>query len=413
MESLSPLLGKVLPAPELEKSELALLAEAEAVISEQLAPLAISNDQRGRYPTESMACLRHTPLFKLAVPKSLGGYGVSHACSLEAQLRLAMVDCSVAQLFKVHDELVREIFAYCPEFQQARLANSILNENHVLGLAVAEAGRSAVEPLNTRAIAQADGSFVVTGSKIYTTAAAEADQIATWGFNPAAATEENPVLGMQLLLIPKGTPGVDIQRDWNALGQRATDSGSIQFNEVVCPPEWVASVPGKAPLIHSSLRYQAGFSALLVGMGLGAIAAALPFIQEKSRPWAATGVDQAVNDPFIRRNIGKYVADLTNAYALVQRCGRLLDSFERGEIDRGQLAMPISAAKVAANESALAATSAIHGLMGTRSVAGKQPFDYWWRNARTLSLHDPVEWKMHEIGRHLLTGWEPEPGIYQ
>jgi hypothetical protein len=28
-------------------------------------------------------------------------------------------------------------------------------------------------------------------------------------------------------------------------------------------------------------------------------------------------------------------------------------------------------------------------------------------------LHDPVDWKHAEIGRHVLTGWEPPPGIYQ
>ena len=37
----------------------------------------------------------------------------------------------------------------------------------------------------------------------------------------------------------------------------------------------------------------------------------------------------------------------------------------------------------------------------------------WWRNARTLSLHDPVDWKHAEIGQHVLTGWDPPPGIYQ
>ena len=51
--------------------------------------------------------------------------------------------------------------------------------------------------------------------------------------------------------------------------------------------------------------------------------------------------------------------------------------------------------------------------MGTRAVSRVHGFDRFWRNARTLSLHDPVDWKHAEIGRHVLTGWEPPPGIYQ
>lgn len=413
MRVLKPILGKAVVPPKLSPVELDIVLDLQRCIDEDIKPLAEENDKVGRYPTKSMAALRSTQIFKMSVPKALGGYGISHSCSLEVQMRLAMADCSVGQLFKVHDELVREIFQYCPEEQQVRLASLILNENTVLGLAVAEPGKSAVDPMKTLATKQSDGSYRVNGFKIYTTAAAEADQIALWAFDPLAARDDDPTAGMQLFLVPRGTPGVTINRDWNALGQRATDSGSILIENLHCPPEWIASVPGKAPLVHSSLRYQAGFSALLTGMGFGALQAALPYVQQTSRPWVATGVEQATEDPFIRKNIGVLTANLTTAYVMTQRCGELLDAFEAGEIDRGELAIPISIAKVAANEAALACTSTIHGLMGSGSVNKKFNFDYWWRNARTLSLHDPVDWKMHEIGRHVLTGWDPEPGVYQ
>eukprot|EP00903_Cladosiphon_okamuranus_P004415 g4413.t1 len=347
------------------------------------------------------------------VPQASGGGGISHLCSLEIQMRLATMDSSVAQLYKVHDELVREILVYTPEFQRERLAKLIVEQNQIIGLAVAEPGKTAIDPMKTICEKQPDGSFLVNGFKIYTTGAAEADQIATWTFNPAAATEENPLLGMQLFMIPRGTEGVEVNRDWNALGQRATDSGSIAFTNVACPEEWVGSVPGKAPLIHASLRYQAGFSAILCGIGFGALNAAMPYINERSRPWAQSGVTKATQDPMILRAIGELASDLTAAWAATRLCGPLLDAFECGEISRAQLAMPISAAKSASSRAAMAATGRIHELMGTGSIAGAADYDRWWRNARTLSLHDPVEWKSHELGRHLVTGWEPEPGIYQ
>ena len=93
--------------------------------------------------------------------------------------------------------------------------------------------------------------------------------------------------------------------------------------------------------------------------------------------------------------------------------GDLLDAFERGEIDRTQLAVPIYAAKAVASRAAVRATSELFALMGTRAAARSVGFDRWWRNARTLSLHDPVDWKHAEIGQHVLTGWDPPPGIYQ
>jgi alkylation response protein AidB-like acyl-CoA dehydrogenase len=85
---------------------------------------------------------------------------------------------------------------------------------------------------------------------------------------------------------------------------------------------------------------------------------------------------------------------------------------EGGEIDRTTLAIPIYAAKAAASRAAVRATSEIYALTGTRSTASTRGFDRYWRNARTLSLHDPVGWKHAELGQYLLTGEPPEPGVY-
>jgi hypothetical protein len=51
--------------------------------------------------------------------------------------------------------------------------------------------------------------------------------------------------------------------------------------------------------------------------------------------------------------------------------------------------------------------------MGTRAVAARNGFEMHWRNARVLSLYDRISWRYAEIGRHVLTGWEPQPGLYQ
>ena len=60
------------------------------------------------------------------------------------------------------------------------------------------------------------------------------------------------------LLVPANTPGVTIHRDWDTIGQRATNSGTITFAKVRTKPDWKCSINGQAPLPHASLRYQAG-----------------------------------------------------------------------------------------------------------------------------------------------------------
>jgi alkylation response protein AidB-like acyl-CoA dehydrogenase len=405
------LLGAAFPRASFVEEEVRALVELQRALDEDIGPQAEENDARGRYPSAAVAALKRCGILKIAVPRGLGGIGASHRASLEAQVRIAAADPAIAQIFKIHDELTREIFVYCPPKLRPRLAQLILEENFILGLAVAENGRTADAPFTTIATPQPDGSFVVDGQKIYTTGAAEADLVAVWAFDPVAGATQ-PLLGFQLNLIPPDTPGVTIHRDWDNLGQRATDSGTITFAGVRTDPHLKGSLPGKAPLSQSPVRYQAGFAAVLVGVGVGALRAAVPFVREHSRPWGTAGVERAVDDPLIRRLAGELTADLAAAYTLTLACGDVLDAFERGELTRAELAVPIYAAKSVATRAGLRAANEIYQLMGTRATRRTYGFDRYWRNARTLSLHDPVDWKNAEIGAHVLAGWETTPGVF-
>ena len=409
-----PLLRKAFPPNGLSVRENDLLVKLDQAIEADIAPQAAEHDRKGRYPTSAIAALKRCGVLKTAVPTAYGGPAFSSRFALEVQVRLGIADSAVAQIFKIHDELAREVFVYSPLEFRPLLAKKILDENAILGLAVAESGRKVDDPWTTLALPQADGGYLIEGQKIYTTGAAEADYIVVWAFNPQAeGIAANPLLGVLASLVPANTAGVRIHRDWDTIGQRATDSGTITFTQVRTKPEWTCSVSGQAPLPHASLRYQAGFAAVLVGLGIGALRAAIPFIAEKSRPWPSAAVDTAADDPNVRRLAGELTADLAAAYALTLATGDLLDAYERGEVDRTALAAPIYAAKAAASRAGLRATSEIFALMGTRSVARANAFDRFWRNARTVSLHDPVDWKHAELGRHVLTGWDPPPGIYQ
>ncbi len=409
-----PLLRKTFPPNGLSARENELLAVLDQVIEADIAPAAAAHDEQGRYPTKAVAALKRSGVLKTAVPAAHGGPAFSSRFSLEVQLRLSIADSAVAQIFKIHDELTREVFVYSPAEFRPAVAKNLLDENAILGLAVAESGRKVDDPWKTIAMPQADGGFLIDGQKIYTTGAAEADYIVVWAFNPQAeGIASNPLLGVQGNLVPANTAGVTIHRDWDAIGQRATDSGTITFKAVKTKPDWKCSIRGQAPLPYASLRYQAGFAAVLIGLGIGALRAAIPFITSKSRPWPSAGVDNAGDDPFVRRLAGELTADLAAAYALTLATGDLLDAHERGDIDRTALAAPIYAAKAAASRAGVRATSEIFALMGTRSAARAHGFDRFWRNARTVSLHDPVDWKHSELGQHVLTGWDPPPGIYQ
>ena len=79
---------------------------------------------------------------------------------------------------------------------------------------------------------------------------------------------------------------------------------------------------------------------------------------------------------------------------------------------RIRLALAVFTAKAAATRAALEITSRVFETMGAGAAIARHGYDRYWRNVRTHTLHDPVDYKFKDIGRWLLSGQAPEPGTY-
>jgi len=67
---------------------------------------------------------------------------------------------------------------------------------------------------------------------------------------------------------------------------------------------------------------------------------------------------------------------------------------------------------VAATRVGLDLTSRMFETTGARATHGALGLDRFWRNLRTQTLHDPVDYKLHELGDWALNGALPEPSFY-
>lgn len=123
---LQPLLRKAFPPNGLSARENELLAIVDSIVESEIAPQAAAYDAKGRYPTNAIAALKRSGLLKTAVPAAYDGPAFSSRFSLEAQLRLSIVNSAVAQIFKIHDELTREVFVYSPPEFRPTVAKKFL-----------------------------------------------------------------------------------------------------------------------------------------------------------------------------------------------------------------------------------------------------------------------------------------------
>ena len=79
---------------------------------------------------------------------------------------------------------------------------------------------------------------------------------------------------------------------------------------------------------------------------------------------------------------------------------------------RGDAAITVAKSRVVALEAALEVSQQLFQVCGSASTLSVYNFDRHWRNARTLSLHDPIDYKARAAGNNVLNDVYPDVSIY-
>jgi alkylation response protein AidB-like acyl-CoA dehydrogenase len=362
---------------------------------------AAARDLAGAEPTREVQLLKESGLLTLLIPADRGGLGESWLTVNAVTRMVAAADANVGHLLGYHYvQLWRGELFDRPGLVE-RLQRETVAGNHFW------AGIS--NPLDANLeLTPVDGGFLINGRKTFATGAAVADRLVV----SATRTDNDEKL---TFAIDARMPGIEYPHDWDNIGQRLTASGGVVFTDAFLPAD---DVLGAQPerivprLGLTSISFQLFLTQIYVGIAEGALAEAADYTRHRSRPWFLSGVDKAVDDPHVVAGYGELVANVRAAGALTDLAARALgDAFDRGadlsEDERGEAAVAISAAKVVATRVVNETTSKVFEYVGARGTASKYAFDRFWRNARTLTLHDPVVYKAREVGTHFLTGEHP------
>ena len=80
--------------------------------------------------------------------------------------------------------------------------------------------------------------------------------------------------------------------------------------------------------------------------------------------------------------------------------------------ERAAVAIAVAEAKVVAHRAGLYASQELFEVVGARGTHASLGFDRFWRNARTHTLHDPLDYKLNMLGRWALKDEAPVPSLY-
>lgn len=373
-------------------------------------------DKSRQFPREEMARIKASHLMVAPVPTKYGGFGLSVPDMIRCLMALAEGNPSVSQVYAVHSGMVSTIDEFGTEEQRRRLFSEVVGQHVFLGNAVVEKQSKTVMALETRFEPTPNGNgVVINGRKFFATGCLAADYFWIVGFQ-----------GQDLVsaFVPRSAKGLAIADDWDAMGQRGTASGTVELKDVFVErdlvlPKFDLVDPDPSSLV--GLLYQASFTAIYVGIAKGAIQHANSYVKTKTRPWVDSGVASAVDDPYVLHSVGHMHAYLSAAEHLLLRAADLVEEARslRGSVDRSEMsrrraeaAVAVAEAKLVSTEVSLRVCQDIFQVCGARSALAEEDFDRFWRDIRTLTLHDPKDYKAKLIGEHVLQGKEPRITLY-
>ncbi|MEY3289751.1 MAG: hypothetical protein RLZZ419_1993, partial [Pseudomonadota bacterium] len=375
-------------------------------LSKQFALTAAERDYLGGTPKLEKDQIRESSLLSLIIPKEYGGLGANWSEAMLVTREIAKADSSLAHLFGFQHLMLATVYLFSKPEQWEPWFEQTAQLNWFWG--------NAVNPLDERLIAKVFPNwYEFSGKKSFCSGAIDSEML-------IISAKEKVNGNLLIAAIPTGRSGVTLINDWDNIGQRQTDSGSVIFEKVRVEEHEVLKDPGPLSTPFSCLRplvAQLILTNIYLGIAEGAFEDAKQYSLREARPWHTSNMTEFNHDPYILNHYGDFWVGIESTKALTDLAAIKLDNAWKKNAklsadERGEVAIRINSAKILATRTGLDITSRMFETMGSRSTHAGLRLDRHWRNLRTHTLHDPLDYKIKELGEWALNNIYPKPTFY-
>lgn len=389
------------------RAALAAARERFAPIFAALAATAASREAEHRLPTMEVQQLAGAGFGAVRLPVADGGSGLSAGELVELLVDLGTADANLPQLWRNHVAFVEDRLWHreggADDVWIARIAAGA-----VIGGAWSERATVPGAVSSTRFDDRAHPP-TVAGTKYYSTGSLYADWI--------TVTAKTPDDADVLVVVDARHDGVVLHDDWDGIGQRLTASGTTELHDVPVDADAIFPDGGRSP--HQEIIYQLVLVTALAGVATAARDDAAAAVRARVRNYPQGLAPVPRDDAILQEAIGGVAAAAASARAIVTVAAAALDDglealrTADGPATVDDLLHPAAIAtyeaQLVAGEAALRAGTELYDALGSSAVERGSGLDRHWRNARTISSHNPRGYKARLLGDWYLSGAAPEP----
>ena len=265
-----------------------------AFAQERLAPFAAEWDRNHTFPREALNELAELGALGMVVPEEWGGAGMDYMSLVLTLEEIAAGDGATSTIVSVQNSLPCGILNRFGSDAQKEAWLKPLARGEKLGCFCLTEPHVGSDASAIRTSAVRDGNeWVLNGVKQFITTGKHADVAIVFAVTDKAAGKK----GITCFLVPANAPGYQVGRIEEKMGQKASDTTQILFEDCRIPADSVVGQEGEGYRIAlSNLEAgRIGIAAQCLGMARAALEAAVKYAQERESFGKPIFEHQAVN----------------------------------------------------------------------------------------------------------------------
>ena len=265
----------------LNETQIQIRDMARDYAREKLLPTAAARDKAHAFPKHEIAEMGQLGLLGMMVPEDYGGSDVGAVAYAAVLEEIAAGDGACSTILSVHNSVCcMPILKFGTQAQKQRFLPKLASGEWVGGYALTEpqAGSDAAD-LRTRARRDGD-HYVLNGTKQFITSGKNGNVIIVFAVtNPEAGKK-----GISAFIVPTDTPGYNVVRVEDKLGQHASDTCQIAFDNMRLSADLMLGEEGHGYRIAlANLEGgRVGIASQSVGMARAAFEAARDYARERN-----------------------------------------------------------------------------------------------------------------------------------
>jgi len=261
---------------------------------ERLAPFSAEWDKTHAFPAQAINELGELGAMGMVIPEEWGGAGMDYMSLVLTLEEIAAGDGSTSTIVSVQNSLACGItLKYGSQSQKEEWLKPLARGEKLGCFCLTEPHTgSDASAITTRADRDGD-HFILNGVKQFITSGKNADVAIVLAVTDRAAGKK----GISCFLVPTSTPGYIVARLEDKMGQHATDTAQILFENCRIPASCLMGKEGEGYKIAlSNLEAgRIGIAAQAVGMARSALDAAIKYAKDRVTFGAPIIEHQAVN----------------------------------------------------------------------------------------------------------------------